>query len=72
MNRLAGIKFEKDTHGRVKKVILDMKYHAQFLEDYLDHLKIEQGKNNPDFVAWEDLKAELDKKHGISTKELHS
>jgi hypothetical protein len=66
MRKPAGVKFEKDTLGRVRKVTLDMKYHAVFVEDYLDHLKIEEAKKNPDFVAWEELKVQLDKKHGIN------
>jgi hypothetical protein len=72
MSRLTGIKFEKDTAGRVRKVVLDMKYHAQFVQDYLDHLKIEEAKKNGEFVAWEDVKVQLDKKHGIDSKKLQS
>ena len=72
MSKLAGVKLEKDTLGRIRKVTLDMKYHAQFIEDYLDRLKIAEAKKNADFVAWEDVKTELDKKHGITSKELQS
>ena len=72
MSKLAGIKFEKDLHGKVKKVILDMKYHAIFIEDYLDHLRIESAKKDADFVAWENVKAELDNKHELNSKKLQS
>jgi hypothetical protein len=70
MSKMTGVKFEKDTLGRVRKVTLDMKYHAQFVEDYLDHLKIEEAKKNAVFVDWEDVKAQLDRKHGINPKKL--
>lgn len=70
MSKLAGVKLEKDTSGNIKKVTLDMKYHARFIEDYLDRLKIAAAKKDSDFVAWETVKAELDNKHGINSKEL--
>jgi len=70
MSKLAGVKFEKDSLGKIKKVILDMKHHAQFIEDYLDHLKIAAGKKDANFIPWENVKAELDKKHGITPKKL--
>ena len=72
MGKLAGVKLEKDTSGRVKKVTLDMKYHALFIEDYLDRLKIAEAKKSADFVAWEDVRTELDKKHGVNKKALQS
>ncbi len=70
MGRLAGVKLEKDENGKVKKVTLDMKHHARFVEDYLDRLKIEAAKKNADYVEWDVVKAELNKKHGIRTKDL--
>ncbi len=63
MGKLAGIKLEKDALGRMTKVTLDMKFHAQFVKNYLDHLTIAKANKNATFVAWENLKAELDKKH---------
>ncbi len=71
MGKLAGVKLERDTLGRVKKVTLDMKYHAQFIKDYLDRLKIQDAQKDADFVAWDDVKTELDKKHGINAQRLH-
>lgn len=71
MSKLTGIKFEKDLNGKVRKVTLDMKYHSQFIEDYIDHLKIEKAKKDADFIAWEDVKTELDKKHEITSKKVH-
>jgi len=70
--RSRGIKFEKDLHGNVKKVPLDMKYHATFIEDYLDHLRIEEAKKGADFVTREGVKEELDKKHRINPQKLQS
>jgi len=70
MDKLAGITFEKDPLGKIKKVTLDMKHHAQFIEDYLDHLKITAGKKDANFISWENVKAELDKKHGVIPKKL--
>ncbi len=70
MSRIAGVKLEKDINGKIRKVTLDMKYHARFIEDYLDRLRIEEGKKNAEFVEWETVKAELDKKHGVISKKL--
>ena len=63
MSKLAGVKFERDTRGRVKKVTLDMKKHSAFLEDYLDHLKIEEAKKDAEFIPWDDAVKVLDKQH---------
>ena len=64
------IKFEKDIHGRVKKVIFDMKYHPTFIENYLDHLKIQEAKKDADFVAWENVRSVLDNKHKINRGDI--
>ena len=60
MGKLAGVKYEKDSTGRVKSVTLDMKYHSRFLEDYIDRLKIEEAKKDATFKDWEEIKTELD------------
>ena len=72
MSKLAGVKLEKDVSGRIRKVTLDMKHHARFIEDYLDRLEIAAAKKNAVYVEWNEVKAELDKKHGLNSKELHS
>ena len=72
MSKLAGVKLEKDTLGRIRKVTLDMKHHARFIEDYLDRLEIAAAKKNAVYVSWDAVKAELDKKHGIDSEELQS
>jgi len=65
MSRLAGVKFEKDAHGKVKKVTLDMKHHAQFIEDYLDALDAKQRMKTASFITWEDAKKEIETHHGF-------
>lgn len=72
MSKLAGIKFEKNVKGEVKKVIMDMKRHAAFIENYLDHLRIEEAKKSAEFVDWDIVRDELDKKHGINPENLQS
>ncbi len=62
MSKLAGVKIEKDTQGRTKRVTFDMKQHKIFLEDYLDHLEIVSAVNEPT-IPWEDAVKKLDKKH---------
>ena len=63
MSKLAGVKFERDARGKVKKVILNMKEHSAFLKDYLDHLSIEEAKKDAEFIPWEEAVKELDKHH---------
>lgn len=72
MGKIAGVKLEKDTLGRVRKVTLDMKYHAAFVEDYLDRLKIKERQQDASFTDWEKIKSSLDKKHGIVKKTVQS
>ena len=52
---------ERDSNGKLRKVTFDMKYHAQFVEDYLDNLLIESRKDG-EFSPIEEVKARLDKK----------
>lgn len=47
-----------------------MKYHAKFIECYLDHLLIEEAKKGAEFVDWETNEAELNKKHKIIPEDL--
>ncbi len=67
MGKLAGVKYEKDSRGRVKSVTLDMKYHSRFLEDYIDRLKIDEAKKDATFKDWEEIKTELDALHGLNS-----
>ena len=52
---------ERGPDGKLRKVTFDMKYHARFIEDYLDNLLIESRKNGK-FSPIEEVKARLDKK----------
>ena len=61
MEKIAGIKIERDSKGKPKKVTFDMKYHALFVEDYLDNLPIESRKDG-EFSPLDEVKARLDKK----------
>ena len=72
MQKLAGVSIETDTLGRVRKVTLDMKYHALFVQDYLDRLKIEEAKKSAEFISWDEVRVQLDKKHGINPKKLQA
>ena len=49
-----------------------MQLHAKFIENYLDHLRIEEARKDAEFVDWETVKAELNKKHGIDQKKVPS
>jgi len=61
MEKIAGIEMERDSHGKLKKVTFDMKYHAQVIEDYLDNLLI-ASRENGEFSPLSEVKARLDKK----------
>ena len=43
----------------------DMKYHTQFLEDYLDALEAKQRLKNGKFVAWDEAIKEIESHHGF-------
>jgi hypothetical protein len=64
MNRVPGVKIERDAKGKASKVIFDLKQHRKFIEDYLDHLAIQSAKDEPS-ILWTDALEILDKKHGI-------
>ncbi len=36
----------------------------------MDHLKIKNAEKDANFVAWTDVKAKLDKVHGLNSTEL--
>jgi hypothetical protein len=57
---------ERDNEGKFRKVTFDMKYHAQFIEDYLDNLLIESRKDGQ-FSPVEEVKVRLDKKFKIKS-----
>ncbi len=66
MARIAGVKVIKDSKGRPKQVLIDIKKHGEYLEDFLDHLDVEARRDEGN-VAWESVVSRLDKKHQITT-----
>ena len=68
MEKLAGVKIERDAKGRAKKAIIDLKKHGDFLENFLDHLAIQKAKKGAEFIPWEKAKKELHKTDSPSGK----
>ncbi|WP_221390976.1 hypothetical protein [Dyadobacter sp. NIV53] len=64
---LPGIKTEYTTKGRVKRVVIDGSTKSELVEDLLDIIAYEEAKQTDtgERYSWDDLKAELDKKHEI-------
>ena len=61
---LPGIKTEYTAKGNIKRVIIDGTADSELVEDILDMIAIEAGKDDECYPL-EDVIAELDKKHGI-------
>lgn len=61
---LPGIKIEYTAQGNIKRVIIDGTSDSELVEDILDMIAIEAGKDD-EYVPWEEVKAELNKIHGI-------
>jgi len=68
MSKFVGVTIEKDTRGNATRVIFDVKYHKEFIEDYLDGLEAKERMKNAEYVSWDEVKTEMDKKHGIIRK----
>jgi hypothetical protein len=71
MTRIAGIKADIDSKGKLKSIWVDVKKHpevAEFIEDYMDALEAKQIRAEGDFVPWDEVKKELDRHHGIKRK----
>ena len=66
MARISGVNIIKDSKGFPKKAVFDLKLHPE-IEDYLDHLEI-QARKDEETTPWEEVKKELEKKHGIKPK----
>jgi len=71
MARIAGVTFDKTKSGEIRKITLDLKRLdnelQEIVEDLLDHLIIEQRKNEPT-IPFEEVVKKLDRKHGIRHK----
>ena len=55
MQKLAGVKIEKDSHGKARKITFDLKVHGDALEDYIDNLIIDSRKDE-ETIPWEEVK----------------
>ena len=58
MAKIAGIKFEKDSRGRAKKVTFDLKLWGEYLEDLFDGLEMEKAKDE-DTISLDELRKEI-------------
>ena len=71
MGKIAGVTLDKTKSGEIRKITLDLKRLdnelQEIVEDLLDHLTIEQRKNEPT-VPFEEVVKKLDRKHGIRRK----
>ncbi len=71
MSRLAGVTLDKNKKGEIKKITLNLKRIDKDLEeavdDLIDHLIVEQRKNEPT-IPMEKVIRKLNRKHGISRK----
>lgn len=64
MSITKGIKIIKDSKGNINSVAFSMRHHKEMLQDYLDLLEAQKRKDEPT-KQWDEVKAKLDKKHGI-------
>ncbi|MBX3165311.1 MAG: hypothetical protein KF900_12620 [Bacteroidetes bacterium] len=48
MARIAGIKEHKSASGKVTSITIDLKKWGDYLEDFLDMIKVERIKNSSD------------------------
>ena len=69
MARVAGIRFEKNTQGLPVYMRIDLRKFGNnpFIEDFIDSQMVEMLEDE-ELVPWEEVKKNLDKKHGICTK----
>ncbi len=71
MAKISGVTLDKTKRGEIRKITLDLKRLdnelQEIVEDLLDHLIIEQRKNEPT-VPFEEVVKKLDRKHGIRRK----
>lgn len=67
MSRIAGVQKIKGSKGRVTKLVIDVKKHEAFLEDFLDHLAIQEVKSKKQqYHPWEKVREEVNRKHGFT------
>lgn len=66
MSKIAGITTQTDHRGREVSVNINMRKHGnnELLEDFLDG-QIVEARCGEETTPWSEVKAKLDKKHGI-------
>ena len=71
MTRISGVTLDKNKKGEIEKITLTLKRldkeMQEAVEDFLDHLIVEQRKNEAT-VTLDEVVKKLDRKHGISRK----
>ena len=63
---LKGVTILKDSKGFPSKATFDLKKH-EAIQDYLDHLLMEEAKKD-EFIPYEEVQKELYLKHNITKK----
>lgn len=67
MARIAGVQRIKDSKGRVTKLVIDVKKHEAFVEDFLDHIAIQESKSKKQKqYPWSQVRKELNRQHGFT------
>ena len=63
---IAGIAYERTARGYPVRVNIDLRRHGsdEMFEDFLDRKEIE-ARQGGETVSWEEVKAKLNKKHGL-------
>lgn len=67
MAKIAGISFIKDSKGKKKKIVIDIKKHYELVEDLLDHLDVVALKDE-ETIPWEEVEKILDKRSSKKRK----
>jgi hypothetical protein len=71
MTRIAGIKYKADANGTIYEATVNYrriknKRLAEMVEDLLDIIEIESmSPKDRETIPWEEVRNELDRKHGI-------
>ena len=57
----AGLKFINR-----RKAVIDIVRHADIMEDAIDRIIVKEAMKNPKWISLEEVKKQLDKKHGVT------
>lgn len=47
------------------KAVIDIAKHRDIMEDAIDRIKVKEAMQTGEFIAWDELKQKLDKKHRL-------